>query len=82
MSEVKTCVGCKHVGDAPAEPYMPHGNPHGFALQVNKGPECGHPKAVTRDLVYGKAFCINERQSKQGCGKQGKLWEPKNNDAK
>ena len=82
MSEVKACVDCKHIGDAAAEPYMPHGNPHGFAMHVNKGPECNHPNAKTRDLVYGKAFCINERNNNKGCGKKGKLWEPKSNDAK
>jgi hypothetical protein len=81
MSEVKTCVSCKHMGDQPPEPYMPHGNPHGFQQQVNRGPECRSQRAVTRDMVYGKAFCINERNSAKGCGKQGKLWEPKS-DAK
>lgn len=78
MSEaVKTCVGCTHIGEQGAEPYNPHPNPHGFAQQVNKGPECRHPKAVTRDLVFGKAYCINERNNNKGCGKHGKLWEAK-----
>jgi hypothetical protein len=77
-TEVKTCVNCKSFrGGQDAQVYYPHADPHGFTRSVNNGPECGHPKAATRDLVFGKAFCLNERNSKKGCGKQGKLWEAK-----
>lgn len=44
-----------------------------------QNPECKHPQAASRDLIYGKAYCANEREMKgnKGCGKQGKLWEAK-----
>jgi hypothetical protein len=80
LSDARICMECKHFGGGPgAEPYSPHADPHGFVREVNKGPECKHPDAGTRDPVFGKAFCINERNatSKKSCGKQGKLWEPK-----
>lgn len=77
MSEVRTCIGCEHFGGATqdAEPY----NPHGIPVQVQRGPQCNHPKAASRDLVFGRAFCHNERNATRGCGKQGKLWEAKKN---
>lgn len=81
MSEIRTCVTCSHIGEQPPEAYNPHADPHGFTRQVNRGPECKSPAAITRDLVFGKAFCINERNNNKGCGKKGKLWEPRT-DAK
>ena len=77
MTEVRTCVSCKHFSGQEAQHYYPHPDPHGLVREVNKGPECKHPGAVTRDMVFGKAFCINERNNNKGCSKQGKLWETK-----
>ena len=79
MTEIRTCVNCKHIGGPDAEVYYPHPFQNQFGgAQVNRGPECRNEKAATLDPVYGKAYCIAERQSKKGCGKQGKLWETKN----
>ena len=72
---MNACIDCKHFKGVEAEPY----NPHSLPLRPNN-PECGHPQAVTRDLIYGKALCQNERASNKGCGKAGKLWEPKHKD--
>jgi hypothetical protein len=69
--EVKTCVGCKHSKNIEAEPYMAQLQPRPH------DPECSHPKAASRDLVNGKAYCRQERNNNKGCGKQGKLWEPR-----
>ncbi len=69
---MKTCISCKHFGGTQAEPYL-----GGMAPQQNvAGPPCNHPDAATRDMIYGKAYCIAERNGTSGCGKQGKLWEP------
>ena len=79
MSEIRACVNCRHIGEQPPEIYNPHAAPMPFGGVVNKGPECKNLKAATMDLVYGKTYCINERNStkKKACGPQGKLWEPK-----
>lgn len=66
---VKTCVSCKHFGGPDAEVY---GIP-----RTPVGPECKHPGAVSRDMIFGKAYCQSERQTNKGCGKQGKLWVSK-----
>lgn len=67
--EVRTCVGCKH-GQVPIWMY---GQPK------PQEAECKHPEAVTRELVYGKAMCNQERnvQGSKGCGPKGRLWEAK-----
>lgn len=66
--EVLACVQCRHFKGQEAEPYL-------GAMQPRNEPECAHPKAATRDLIYGKAMCRQERNNNKGCGKQGKLWE-------
>ena len=68
--EVRACVACKHFKGLDAEPYLAQ-------IQRAPQPECMNPKAVTRDLIYGKALCIQERGNNKGCGKTGKLWEPR-----
>lgn len=78
--EIRTCVACKHcTAQNDAEVYYPHPMREQLlgTQQIHRGPVCGHPMAKTKDLVFGKAFCINERASTRGCGKQGKLWEAK-----
>lgn len=68
---VRTCVSCAHFkGQREAEPYLGH-------LQPKQDAECLHPQAVTRELIYGKALCQNERAGNKGCGKKGALWEPR-----
>ena len=66
--EVRTCAECKHFKGAPDYYHM---------QQVRQEPQCGHPKAVSRELIYGMAMCRNERATKKGCGPLGKLWESK-----
>ena len=68
--EVRACVGCKFFKGLEAEPYLAH-------VQPTQKPECTNPKAATRDLIYGKAWCQNERNDKKGCGRAGRLWEPR-----
>ena len=46
-------------------------------INYNHPPECTHPNAATRDPIYGKALCGNERNFGKGCGKGGKNWEAK-----
>ena len=67
---IKACVDCKHFkGTNPL-----YGVPE-------QNPECGHPKAGSRDPIYGKALCQNERNiTRKGCGREGKLWEAKHSD--
>lgn len=67
---VKACIDCKHFkqGENFYNPHQP---------QREAQPECGNPKAHSRDLVYGKALVYNERADNRGCGKTGKLWEAK-----
>lgn len=69
--EVKTCVSCSSF-EGPTTLYMQQ-----MQLPSRDSPTCKHPKAATRDPIYGRAFCQNERQSKKGCGPKGKLWEKK-----
>lgn len=73
MSEtaVRACVECKHFKGA-ENVY------HAQMQKIHSEPECGHPSANSRDMIYGKALCANERNDKKGCGKQGKLWESRN----
>lgn len=66
--EVRACVACKQFKGLDAEPYLAH-------VQPSQEPQCMHPKAATRDLIYGKALCRQERASKKGCGPKGTLWE-------
>ena len=69
---MKACVECKHFKGAQAnQAYQPH------LPQREAQPECLHPEASSRDMIYGKAFCHTERTATKGCGKQGKLWQPK-----
>ena len=75
--EVRTCISCEHMKEVQAEVYNPHAR-----RSPSQGPECNHPKAHSRDMIYGKAFCINERNDNKGCGKQGKLWESRKNEKK
>lgn len=64
------CAECKHFKGDQADAYMAH-------LQNNKPmPECLHPQAKTRDPIYGKCLCQNERNMGR-CGKDGKLFEAK-----
>lgn len=74
MSEegVKTCISCLHFVGQENEIYNPHMRPG-----ISQGPECKHPAAQSRDPIYGKALCLNERATNKGCGKKGRLWEPK-----
>ena len=69
---VKTCVSCKHFNGPDAEPYVQQ-------YPVRQEPLCEHPSATTRDPIYGKALARAERAdtNKKGCGRQGKLWEPR-----
>jgi len=46
-------------------------------IQSPGQPQCRHPEAKTREPIYGLAYCHQERQSKSGCGRGGKLWEPR-----
>lgn len=68
---MKVCVECKHFKGAD-NAYMAQMQPQ------SQEAECGHPDAASRDPIYGKAFCRNERNDRKGCGSQGKLWESKN----
>lgn len=70
--EVRACVACRHFKGLEAEPYLAH-------IKPQQQPECLNPKAASRDLIYGKAYCIQERNNNRGCGKSGKLWEAKQN---
>lgn len=53
----------------------------GMGIMVEADPKmalCMHPKAATRDMIYGRAFCQTERgASGKACGRTGKLWEKK-----
>lgn len=73
MSEiaVKTCVSCQHF-KGPVNLYMQQ-----MQIPSRDAPTCEHPNAVSRDPIYGRAFCQTERNSKRGCGPSGKLWEQK-----
>lgn len=69
---MRACVDCKHfkTSDPIHLGYSDNRNP----------PECAHPNAGTRDPIYGKALCANERGGMGGkgaCGKKGKNWEAK-----
>ena len=75
-SGVKACVDCQHF-KGPANYYSAQ-----MQLPNRDEPTCENPKAVTRDPIYGKAFCRNERNDKKGCGKQGKLWASKTTEQK
>lgn len=68
--EVKTCADCKYF-KGPQDYY--------HMQQVRQEPQCEHPKAVSRELIYGMAICRTERNTKKGCGPQGKLWVSKKN---
>ena len=64
---MRVCIEFKWYKGVQAQPYL-------GPVTVESQPECEHPDAVTRDMVYGKCRCINERNSPKGCGKTGKLW--------
>lgn len=66
--EIRACVGCKWFKGMEAVPYLAQHPPR-------EQPECLNPKAMTRDVIYGKAYCHQERASKKGCGTGGRLWE-------
>lgn len=67
---MRICSECLHfkAADNVYNPHMPQREPQ---------PECAHPQAASRDLVHGRALCYNERAMNKGCGKAGKLWQPK-----
>ena len=75
--EVKTCISCAHCKGSGDENQVY--NPHVAQPFRRPDPECAHPKAKTRDPIYGRTLCHNERNetNKKGCGPKGKLWEPK-----
>lgn len=68
VAEVKTCATCK---------YFKGPQDYHHMQQMRQEPQCEHPKAISRDLIYGHALCRVERTQKRGCGQQGKLWESK-----
>lgn len=77
--EVRTCVSCAYFkGQETNEIY----NPHMPAQFRRPEVECTHPKAKTRDPIYGRTICALERSeaNKKGCGPKGKLWELKKKD--
>ena len=69
---MNTCISCKHFKQ------------EGIGIIVDSNPNpknamCMHPQAVTRDPIYGNAFCQVERGAGgKACGKNGKLWEAAN----
>lgn len=69
---MKVCAECKHFEER---------GPHGLARVTHKGPieapRCRHPEAISRDAVYGVAYCETERAAKKGCGKEARLWVAK-----
>lgn len=71
---MNACIDCKHFNagndNQVYNPHQPYGRPE---------PQCGHPGATSRDVIYGRALCQSERSemNKKGCGPKGKLWEPK-----
>jgi hypothetical protein len=69
--EIRTCASCKHF-KGPENLYVAH-----MQLPNRDSPTCEHPKAASRDMIYGKAFCVTERQTQKGCGKKGRLWDSK-----
>lgn len=70
---MNVCSECKWFKGLENEVYNP------YQMKSSPQPECLHPDAHSRDLIYGRAFCANERDDNKGCGKQGKLWEKKSN---
>lgn len=70
--ELKICAECLHYKAPEAIPYNPHG-------KFDPQPVCASPKAHSRDLVSGNCNPYAERADNKGCGKTGKLWEPKKN---
>lgn len=77
--EIKTCVTCQFFRGVDENQVY---NPHAFDTRRPE-PQCEHPKARTRDPIYGRTLCHNERSevNKKGCGVKGKLWEPKKKDS-
>ncbi len=67
---MRVCIECKWFHGQDKKPYL-------GPITVESKPECKHEEAVTRDMVYGTCYCHNERNDSKGCGKQGKLWTPK-----
>jgi hypothetical protein len=72
---VKVCIECRHYEGPQAQVYL-------GPMTVTQQPVCKHPDAVTRDMVTGRCLCTNERNFTKGCGKQGRLWEPLQNNQK
>ena len=67
---MNTCIECKYFRQ----------DGIGIIVDSNPSPKsamCMHPKAMTRDVIYGNAYCQTERMAsgKSACGKAGKLWE-------
>jgi hypothetical protein len=73
---VRTCISCLHF-KGPENLYVAQ-----MQVPNRDHPTCEHPKAASRDMIYGKAFCHIERSDTKGCGKKGKLWVSKNNEQK
>lgn len=67
-TSVRTCVSCRYFKGA-ENLYMAQMMPN------RDEPTCEHPQAVSRDPIYGKAFCRTERNTNKGCGKKGRLWD-------
>jgi hypothetical protein len=66
--EVKACATCKY--------FVGPQNEYTAAMTLRpEEPRCEHPEAHTKDLIYGKTMCRNERNSKKGCGPKGRLWD-------
>lgn len=74
--EIRTCIACKHY-KGPENIYVAQ-----MQLPSRDQPQCAHPKAASRDMIYGRCFCTAERNNNKGCGKKGKFWEPKDGPAK
>lgn len=68
---MNTCIECKHC------------KVEGLGVVVDMNPDpkmvlCLHPKAATREPIFGKAYCNNERGAGgKACGRSGKYWEAK-----
>jgi len=71
--EPRICLTCKHFSNERTLSTMQAE----LSGQVTPGPLCGHALAHTRDPVFGRAMCRDERfsSSRKACGPTGRLWE-------
>ena len=65
------CADCKH--------FMQDRTLIQAAQGMQNQPRCMHPEAYSRDPVMGTCYCTQERSGNKGCGKQGKLWQSREN---